>query len=99
MSQCMPWSRNTCCVSNWAVSRVEGSLGSAMKWLALEKRSIMVRMAVLPEEGGKPIRVRLQLLGVSDYLLDLPREGSQDTRGWQDGLLPFVLVSVGCKLA
>ena len=37
------------------VSLEEGSLGRAMKCTALEKRSITVRMVVLPSDGGKPV--------------------------------------------
>lgn len=37
------------------VSNAEGSLGSATRWAALEKPSVIVRMVVLSDHGGSPV--------------------------------------------
>lgn len=43
-------------VNNRVVSKAVGSLGKATKCTALEKRSIIVRITVLPAEGGSSVR-------------------------------------------
>lgn len=48
-------SRNTWIVNNRVVSNAVGSLGKATKCTALDKRSIIVRITVLPAEGGSPV--------------------------------------------
>ncbi len=37
------------------LSKAEGSLGRGTKWPALEKRSVIVTIVVLPREGGSPV--------------------------------------------
>ena len=55
MSVGIPCRRKTCLTRRSAVSLKDGSLGSAMKCAALEKRSIMVRMVVFPSDVGRPV--------------------------------------------
>jgi hypothetical protein len=55
MSAGMPCMRKTWDTMSSAVSLAEGSPGSATKWAAFENRSIMVKMVVLPLDGGRPV--------------------------------------------
>uniref|UniRef100_M3ZEQ7 Uncharacterized protein n=1 Tax=Xiphophorus maculatus TaxID=8083 RepID=M3ZEQ7_XIPMA len=55
ISRGMPWSRNTCLTRSCAVWKAVGNLRRGTKWQALEKRSTMERMVVMPLEGGKPV--------------------------------------------
>ena len=55
MSVGMPCRRKMCLTRRSAVSLEDGSLGSAMKCAALEKRSITVRMLVFPSDVGRPV--------------------------------------------
>ena len=51
----LPCMRKTWETMSSAVSLAEGSPGSATKWAAFENRSIMVKMVVLPLDGGRPV--------------------------------------------
>lgn len=46
----------TCCTRRLAVSRADGSLGRGLKCTDLENQSIIVRIVMLPSEGGSPMR-------------------------------------------
>jgi hypothetical protein len=43
------------CTMGWAISFAEGTLGSGMKWVALENLFTTVRIVVLPPDGGRPV--------------------------------------------
>ena len=53
MSVGSPWSQNTCCSTNLAVSLGDASFRGGMKCVILLNRSTTVRMVVWPLEGGR----------------------------------------------
>lgn len=64
-----------------------GSLERAMKWAALEKQSIMVRIVLLPAEMGRPVTKSKEMwdqgrdgVGKGRWR---PDDGPNDAGGWQ----------------
>ena len=85
MSAGMPCRQNTCLTRRSAVSLEEGSLGRAMKWAALGKRSITVRMVVLPSDVGRPV-TKSRALCHQGIRLGMGRGRSKPERGWVEVL-------------